>query len=105
MLPIGHLVDNLLKPLLKDYFPTILILNRNWENIIGAKYHQYCKAHKVSFKKNEKSKGILYIDAFNSVVSFYIKNNENILIEKMNTIFGNDMIGSIKIKQDPRIIK
>jgi hypothetical protein len=105
MMNLGIFVDKLLKPILKDYSPTLLILNRNWSSIVGDKYREYCIPDKVIFVKNTKNNGILYIKVFNSVVSFYIDNNKKILIEKINTIFGYSMIKDIKLKQEPKIVK
>ena len=105
MKEINFIVRNLVKPILKDYSPVLLILKRNWENLLGQKYFEFCEAEKVYFQKYKKNSGILYIFAFNSVVSFYISNNKSFIIEKINSIFGYNLIVDIKIKQTPKIVK
>ena len=105
MKEIDKLLKDIIKPILKDYSPIILILRRNWNTLIGEKYHEFCEPEKVLFKKDKKKDAILYIKCFNTVISFYIENNKLFILEKINSIFGYNLIGNIKIKQDPRIIK
>lgn len=105
MKDVEFLLKNILKPVLKNYSPIILILKRNWQNILGERYYEFCEAEKVFFNKNKKNDGILYIVCFNNVISFYIENNKFFIIEKINSIFGYSMIKNLKIIQRPKIIK
>ena len=105
MKDINYLVRDIVKPITKNYSPVLLILTRNWENIIGEKYADFCEVEKVSFQKNKKNNGIIYIKAFNNVISFYIENNKDFILEKINAIFGYSLISKIFIKQTPKIIK
>ena len=105
MKDINYLVRNIVKPITKNYSPVLLILTRNWENIIGEKYAEFCEVEKVSFQKNKKNNGIIYIKAFNNVISFYIENNKEFILEKINAIFGYSLISKIFIKQTPKIVK
>lgn len=105
MKDINYLVRNIVKPITKNYSPVLLILTRNWENIIGEKYAEFCEVEKVSFQKNKKNDGIIYIKAFNNVISFYIENNKEFILEKINAIFGYSLISKIVIKQTPKIVK
>lgn len=105
MKDINYLVRNIVKPITKNYSPVLLILTRNWENIIGEKYIDFCEVEKVSFQKNKKNDGTIYIKAFNNVISFYIENNKEFILEKINAIFGYSLISKIFIKQTPKIVK
>ena len=105
MKDINYLVRDIVKPITKNYSPVLLILTRNWENIIGEKYADFCEVEKVSFQKNKKNDGTIYIKAFNNVISFYIENNKEFILEKINAIFGYSLISKIFIKQTPKIIK
>lgn len=105
MKDINCLVRNIVKPITKNYSPVLLILTRNWENIIGEKYAEFCEVEKVSFQKNKKNDGTIYIKAFNNVISFYIENNKEFILEKINSIFGYFLISKIFIKQTPKIVK
>lgn len=105
MKDINYLVRNIVKPITKNYSPVLLILTRNWENIIGEKYVDFCEVEKVSFQKNKKNDGTIYIKAFNNVISFYIENNKEFILEKINAIFGYSLISKIFIKQTPKIVK
>lgn len=105
MKDINYLVRNIVKPITKNYSPVLLILTRNWENIIGEKYVDFCEVEKVSFQKNKKNDGTIYIKTFNNVISFYIENNKEFILEKINAIFGYSLISKIFIKQTPKIVK
>jgi len=88
-----------------NYNPALLILNKNWSNILGEKYYKYCKPKKVFFKKNQKNNGILYLEVYNPVLSMYIDSNKKFILDKINMLFGYKAIGDIKIKQVPKIIE
>lgn len=105
MKDINYLVRNIVKPITKNYSPVLLILTRNWENIIGEKYADFCEVEKVSFQKNKKNDGTICIKAFNNIISFYIENNKEFILEKINAIFGYSLISKIFIKQTPKIVK
>lgn len=105
MKEINIVVKDILKPILKNYSPIILIMRRNWNALLGEKYYEFCEPEKVSFKKDKKNDATLYVKCFNTVISFYIENNKMFILEKINSIFGYNLIGDIKIKQDPRIIR
>lgn len=105
MKDIDYLLKDLLKPILKNYSPLLFILKKNWLNIIGEKYFEFCEVEKVIFSKNKKNDGILYIICFNNIISFYIENNKIFIIEKINAMFGYNLVQDIKIKQKPKLIK
>ena len=46
MKDINYLVRDIVKPITKNYSPVLLILTRNWENIIGEKLMYYLTEHK-----------------------------------------------------------
>ena len=102
---IDYLLKNLLKPILKNYSPIILILKRNWHSILGERYYEFCEAEKVCFSKNKKNQGVLNITCFNNVISFYIENNKLFILDKINAIFGYCLIQDIRIRQQPKIIR
>ena len=72
---------------------------------MGEKFYEFCEPEKTYFNKNKKNDGILYIKCFNNVISFYIENNKNYILEKINAIFGYTIIKDIKLKQFSQIHK
>ena len=105
MKEINFFVKDIVKPILKNYSPVIIIIRRNWASIVGEKYFDFCEPDKVFFQKNKKNDGNLYVKCFNNVISFYIENNKFFILEKINSIFGYHLIADIKIKQEPKLVK
>lgn len=105
MKDINFIVRDIVKPITKNFSPVLLILMRNWQNIMGEKYYEFCEVEKIVFPKGKKNEGTIYINAFNNVISFYIENNKYFILEKINSIFGYGLISNIKIKQLPKQVK
>lgn len=104
MKEINFVVKNVLKPIMKNYSPILVIIRRNWESIMGEKYFEYCEPEKVTFGKDKKNNGTLYIKCFNAVISFHVEHNKMYILEKINSIFGYNLVGNLKIKQEPKVI-
>lgn len=105
MKDINFVIREVIKPITKNYSPVLLILMRNWQNVMGEKYYEFCEVERVLFPKNKKIGGVIHINAFNNIISFYIENNKLFLLEKMNAIFGYSLFADIKIKQLPKLVK
>lgn len=99
---IENKITNLLKPLFKGQKNNFIIINnlaKNWEKIVGTKYHKFCEIKSIKFYKN-KSKAKLTISVFNSAVGFFLKNNSEILLERIASLYGYQVIDKIIIKQE-----
>jgi len=88
-----------------NYNPALLILNKNWLEIIGERYYKYCKPEKIYFKKNQKGNGVLYVVVYSPVLSMYIDSNKNFILDKINTFFGYKAVADLKIKQVPKLVE
>lgn len=99
-------ISKLIKPILKkkkDHFRIINDLRKNWQEIIGEKYYQYCYPKKVTI--NQDKKAVLFIGSYNSAVAFALEGNQNIILEKIASHFGYKIISNIKISQELKEIK
>lgn len=95
---------NLLKPILKNpKFNFFYTISNNWASIIEIKYLDYCYIQKVNLD-NESRQGNVYIVSFNSATSFYLNNNKQYIIEKINTLFGYNAVKNFFIKEIPTIV-
>ena len=95
----------LLKPILKNPKCNFLYtISTNLINIVGSKYIDYCKISKVSLNK-EQNQASIYLITYNSATSFYINNNKEYIIEKINTLFGYNIVSKLYIQEVPTIIK
>lgn len=88
-----------------NYHPALLVINRNWMDIIGEQYYKYCKPERVYFRKNQKGNGILYVVVYSPVLSMYIDSNKRFILDKVNRFFGYQAVADIKIKQTPKIVE
>lgn len=96
---------NLLKPILKNpKFNFFYTISLNLSNVINIKYIDYCKLKKVTLDKEGKQ-GNVYIISYNSAVSFYLNNNKQYIIEKINTLFGYNAVINLFIQEVPTLIK
>lgn len=95
----------ILNPILKNpKYVIIYEIIRNWENIIGIKYKDYCILEKITMLNDKKQANII-IKSYNSSTSFFLNNNSQYIIDKINSIFGYQIISKFLIKEVPTLIK
>ena len=100
-----NIARNILKPILKNpKFNFFYTISNNWINVVGSKYLDYCCVKKVSLDKDGKQ-GNIYIVSYNSATSFYLNNNKQHIIERINTLFGYNAVLNIYIKEIPTIVR
>lgn len=100
-----NIARGILKPILKNpKFNFFYTISNNWVNVVGSKFLDYCCVKKVSLDK-EGRQGSVYIISYNSATSFYLNNNKQYIIEKINTLFGYNAVLNLYIKEIPTIIK
>lgn len=98
-------ITNLLKPVFKNDKRKFIAINnlfKNWNSIIGNKYHNYCSPKSI---KNEGKDNTLFIYAHNSSIGFIIENNSEIILEKIASLYGYKPINKIKVIISPKNIK
>lgn len=107
MQQIDQKLTHLLKPLFhgsKKEFIMINNLVKNWQEIIGKKYSEFCYPKTVQFSKDKSSGAKLTIAVYNSAVGFFLENNSEIIIERIASFYGFKSISKIIIKQEPKDI-
>lgn len=100
-------VSKVLKPIFngqKKEFTIINNLTKNWEIIIGKKYHKFCRPKAVSFGK-KNAKGKLTISVFNPAIGFFLENNSELILERISSLYGFKSLEKIIIKQEPQEVK
>lgn len=66
-------------------------ITQKWEEVVGKPMSRYTKKAYIS-------KGILYVEVISSVARNELVMNRSILIERLNTITGNETIKDIIFK-------
>lgn len=103
--PICNCINSIIKSLSKSpSFNSLSKIYRNWSNIIDRRYLKYCYPLKVNVNFEQKT-GKLTIISYNSATSFYLNNNKNYILAKINTYFGCNSIISLQIREIPTIIE
>ncbi len=100
-------LEHLLKPLFQGSKKEFIFINnlvKNWPDIIGKKYADFCYPKSVSFNKG-KGGGKLTIAVYNSSVGFFLENNCEIILERIATFYGFKSISKLIIKQEPKDVK
>jgi hypothetical protein len=100
-------ITNLLKPIFQGGKKEFIIINnlvKNWQDIIGEKYVNFCYPKSITFDKSQKS-AKLTIAVYNPAIGFFLENNSEIILERISSLYGFKTISKIIIKQEPQSIK
>ena len=98
---IGTNVTKIVKPLIsKRGFGNSEIIN-NWVNIVGDKLAQNITPQKISYNNNSNVEGVLLLRVNSSSVALELQYIEKQIVNKINTYFGFNAVGRIKIIQGP----
>lgn len=84
-------------------YSILYTLNQHWKNIIDLNYYKYTEIEKIFFIQNTK-KINLYIISYNSSISFFINNNKLYIIDKINALFGCNLVNQLFVKEIPKSI-
>ena len=71
-----------------------------WTGIVGDQLSQFTLPQKISFKKNERTNGILELLVLSGAFALEVKQREPQILEKINTFFGYEAITKLKIIQN-----
>lgn len=98
---VDQTITNLIKPISKSQSKKLNAINliaRNWNDIIGTKYVNYCKLMSIASRSNQLK---LTIISYNSAMTFFLRNNIDIIIEKIKQTLSID-IADISIINQPQ---
>ena len=98
---VDQTITNLIKPRSKSQSKKLNAINliaRNWNDIIGTKYVNYCKLMSIASRSNQLK---LTIISYNSAMTFFLRNNIDIIIEKIKQTLSID-IADISIINQPQ---
>ena len=100
-------ITNLLKPIFQGGKKEFIIINnlvKNWHDVVGEKYVNFCYPKSITFDKSQKS-AKLTIAVYNPAIGFFLENNSEIILERISSLYGFKTISKIIIKQEPQNIK
>ena len=101
---LGNAINSVVKSLSKSpNFSSLTKIFRNWSNVVDERFRKYCYPLKVVTDITRKS-GKLIVVSNNPMASFYINNNKNYILSRINTYFGYNSIVSIQVREIPIII-
>ncbi|MBP7710615.1 MAG: DUF721 domain-containing protein [Rickettsiales bacterium] len=99
---------SLLKPLFSGSKKEFILVNnlvKNWEQVIGKKYAEFCYPKSVNLGKEKSVGGKLTIGVYNPAVGFFLESNAEIIIERIASFYGFKTISKIIIKQEPKVVE
>lgn len=102
---IDQKISKLLKPIFQSSKKEFILINnlvKNWPEIIGKKYAQFCYPKSVVLAKEG---GKLTVAVHNSAVGFFLENNSELIIERIAAFYGFKSVVRIIIKQEPKNIE
>lgn len=95
-----------LKPIVKQNkkeFSILSALVKNWQSVIGDKYHKLCYPKSVFSSRDGKIS--LIVAVANPAIGFFLKNNSPLILERIASFYGYKMVSKIVIKQEPQDIR
>ena len=100
---IGRIINPIVKPIYKEYGTGLPEIEESWKYIIGDKYYKSTKPKQIKwvnpYNSNEGKKvGILIILAYGPI-SLEVQYLNNIIINKVNNIYGYEIIKKIQVIQ------
>lgn len=69
----------------------------DWKNIVGEETATYTVPQKIDFKKDSRYNGVLHIAVPNGAFAIEIGQQKPVILEKINTYFGYQAVGNLKI--------
>lgn len=100
---VGKTIRPLVKQILgKNAFIQIELME-NWDEIVGEKLCRYVLPQKVSFNKDERTNGTLFLMVFGGAYAMEVENNKLNILQKINSFFGYEALNKIKIMQNNNI--
>ena len=101
--PIGLDARDLAKNILgkRGFSNTDLIAH--WADVVGEKLATAVKPDKITYPKNERANGTLYVRVQGGAFATLLEHQKNIILDKVNTFLGYDALSNIKIQQDIQV--
>ena len=97
---VGKTIRPLVKQILgKNGFMQVELAS-NWEEIVGENLCRYVLPQKISFNKDERTEGTLYLMVYGGAFAMEVENNKLKILQKVNAFFGYEAVGKIKILQN-----
>ena len=97
---VGKTVRPLVKQILGKNGFMLIELMESWEDIVGQKLSNYALPQKISFAKDERTNGTLFLMVFGGAFAMEIESNKLKILQKVNSFFGYEALSKIKILQN-----
>ena len=75
-------------------------LLENWESIVGPSLAKYCLPQKITFNKNQRENGTVFVMVFGGAFAMEIEGRKLQILQKINTFFGYSAVSNLKIVQN-----
>ena len=103
LMPLGVEMRVLAKNVLGKRGFSNVDLIAHWSDIVGEKLADAVKPDKITYPKNERINGTLYVRVQGGAFATLLEHQKNIILDKVNTFLGYDAVSNIKIQQDVQI--
>lgn len=97
---VGRTIRPLVKQILGKRGVMQVELMENWEEIVGEKLAEYVLPQKISFPKDERSGGTLFLLVFGGAFALEVEGKKVGILQKVNAFFGYEALSKIKILQN-----
>ena len=101
--PIGVDMRNLAKNVLGKRGFSNVDLIAHWPEIIGENLAKAVKPDKITYPKNDRINGTLYVRVQGGAFATLFEHQKNIILDKINTFLGYSALSNVKIQQDVQV--
>lgn len=97
---VAKTVRPLAKQLLGKNGFMLIELMSSWEEIAGESLSRYVLPQKISFTKDDRTDGTIFLMVFGGAFAMEVENKKKQILQKINTFFGYEALSKIKIIQN-----
>jgi hypothetical protein len=77
----------------------------NWKTVVGEKYFDYCTLEKIRADHSKMDGHVVYLISYNSSASFYLSNNSQYILDRINSLFGYELATKLQVKEIPTVVR
>jgi hypothetical protein len=99
-------MGQLLRPIMRNpvYYVMYNIMS-NWKTVVDEKYVDYCILERIRTDNLNAGGYVAYLVSYNSSTSFYLSSNSQYIVDRINSLFGHELVSRLLVKEIPTVVR